>query len=166
MKVLLTILGALLSALEALGAPPDVSKVIHYTAPTNFFGGVAGKPRSDPGDNPMALDGPPVLNFRERYDYRHPSEIIFNLGLACAYVGPGKVVQFLPATATSLKEDMEAYYKGKFPTSTSVSIAKINGLNAVMFTATRPPGPVQPYFTSSAEMMGGFRFWKLSQRVI
>lgn len=145
MKVLLT-LGALLSAFQALASPPDSTKVIHYTAPTNFLGGVAVEPRSDPGDNPMALDGPPILEFKERYDYRHPSEIRFNLGLACAYLGPGKVVQFLPATATSLKEDMEAQYKGKFPTSTSVSIGKINRLTAVSFTGKRPPGPVQPYF--------------------
>lgn len=146
MKASLTILGALLSAAQAVAAPLDFSKVIHYTAPTNFFGGVAGDPRRDPGDNPMALDGPPVLEYRERFDYRHPSEISFNLGLACAYVGPGKIVRFLPATPTSLKQDMEAYYKGKFADQTPVLIAKINGVTAVSFTATRPPGPVQPYF--------------------
>lgn len=144
-KVLLAILVALLSVFQALAAP-DLAKVIHYTAPTNFFGGSAAEARSDPGDNPMSLNGSQVFAFKERYDYRHPSDIRFKLGLACAYVGPGKVLEFLPASATSLKEDMATYYKGQFPTSSPVSISKINGLNAVSFTAARPPGPVQPYF--------------------
>lgn len=145
-KVLVIILGTILAAFHSLAAPPDFTKVIHYAAPTNFVGLVAGEKRSDPGDNPMILSGPRIFDFKERYDYRHPSEIIFNLGLVCACVGPGKVIEFLPTTPDLMKKEMEAQYKGKFPTITSVSIEKINGLNAVCFTASRPPGPVQPYF--------------------
>ena len=145
-NVLVIILGTIPQAFQALAAPPDFTNVIRYTAPTNFFGGVASEARSDPGDNPMALGGLQILDFKERYDYRHPSEIIFNLGLVCAYLGPGKVLHFLPATPALMKSDMEAEYTGKFPNSTSVSIEKINGLNAVCLTASRPPEAVQPYF--------------------
>jgi hypothetical protein len=136
----------LLSGFQAFGASPEIAKIIQYTAPTNFFGGVDIESRSDPGDNPLSLQGPQILSFRERYDYRHPSDIIFNVGLACAYVGPGKVIQYVPATPQALKQDMETFYKDKFPASTPVLVSKIAGLTAVSFSASRPPGPIQPFF--------------------
>jgi hypothetical protein len=145
-QVSLIIVGTLFAAAQAEAAPPDFIKVIHYAPPTNFFGGIAQQPRSDPGDNPMALAGPRIFEYRERYNYSHPSEISVSLGLACAYLGKGKVLHFLPATASSLKKDMEANYKDKFADQTPVLVGKINGLNSVSFTATRPPGPVEPYF--------------------
>jgi len=126
-------------------AVPNFTKAIRYTAPTNFYGGVAGETRTDPGDNPFSLEGPDVLSYKDRSDW-NCGDIMFRFGLVSAYVGPGKVIKYLPVTDSTLKAEMDGEYKGKFPQSTPATIGQINGLNSVSLTASRPPGGAGPYY--------------------
>ena len=66
----------LLAVVPAWAAMPDFTQAIRYTAPTNFYGGVAGGMRTDPGDNPFSLEGPDVLSYKDRGDW--------NCGASCS----------------------------------------------------------------------------------
>jgi len=55
-------------------------------------------------------------------------------------------VKFLPTEPTDLKKYLEAEYNGRFPNITPAVIDEIDGLTSVSLTATRPPGPIRPYF--------------------
>jgi hypothetical protein len=136
--------GLLALTVRGMTAPPDFTKAIKYTPPTNFYGGPAGEARTDPGDNPFSMNGPRVLEYLDKND--RCGCIIFQLGLVGAYVGEGKVVKFLPVASSALKEEIESEYKGKFPNSTPAIVGEINGLTSVSLTATRPPGEIRPYF--------------------
>ncbi len=126
------------------GSPQDITNIIHYTPPTDFWGGAARGTRSDPGDNPLSLDGPELLH----YVYPNRGDVIFKIGLAGAYLGKGKIVKFLSTEPSDLQKYMEAEYQGRFPlvTVTPAVIGIVSGLTAVSMDGTRPPGPVKPTF--------------------
>lgn len=137
--------GVLLAAVPVRAAMPDFTQAIRYTAPTNFYGGVAGGMRTDPGDNPFSLEGPDVLSYKDRGDW-NCGDIMFRFGLVSAYVGEGKVIKYLPVTATTLEAEMNREYQGKFPQITPATAGRINGFDAVSLTASRPPGGAGPYY--------------------
>ncbi len=66
------------------------------------------------------------------------SAVILQVGLACYYIGNGKVIKFLPATPADLRKSLESEYKGRLPNLTLTSVGKLNGLTTVSLTATRP----------------------------
>ena len=128
-----------------MAAPLDFSKFIYYTCPTNFYRyTLDDELRSDPGDDPFSMNGRIGLQYKDKND--RCGLILFQFGLAGAYVGEGKVVKFLPTEPGDLKKYMEAEYEGKFPQVTPVAVGKIDGLTAVSVTASRPPGQIRPYF--------------------
>jgi hypothetical protein len=145
MKPLLLTASSLLLAITATaGRLSDLAACIHYTPPTNFYGGVVTHPRTDPGDNPLSLTSPEFLEYS---DPRSGSHVIFSFALIGAYVGDGKVVHFLPVTPSLMTKEIEAEYKGKFPYITPASFNLIHGLTAVNLTAVRPAG--EPRFLRS-----------------
>ena len=137
--------GLLALTVSGVAAPLDFTKAIHYTPPTNFYRSLLDdESRSDPGDNPLSMNGPEVLHYLNKND--RCGLIIFQFGLVSAYIGEGKIVKFLPVTPAALKAEMESEYRGNFSNSTPVVAGEISGLTSVSLTATRPPGPVRPYF--------------------
>jgi len=144
MRNQILLIGLLFFAIQGIAAPVDVAKAVHYTPLSNFYGGTFGAPRTDPGDNPFSMNGPEFLDYMNKND--RCDLITFQLGFAGAYVGAGKVVKFLPTEPTDLKKYLEAEYNGRFPNITPAVIDEIDGLTSVSLTATRPPGPIRPYF--------------------
>jgi hypothetical protein len=110
-------------------SPPDFTKAIQYTPPTNFLNAPLGSDDNLFGGN------------MEAFQYSSGdqcSTIIFQLGLVCFYIGDGKVIKFLPAKPSNLKESLESEYKGRLPNLTPAVIGKLNGLTTVSLTALRP----------------------------
>lgn len=141
MKLLLHIACSFLLALPAsAGRLSDLVTTIHYTPPTNFYGGIA-HPRTDPGDNPLSLTSPEFLEYTSK-DSR-TANVMFSLALVGAYVGQGKVMHFLPVTPDLMRNEIEEENKRKFPQTTPASVANIHGLTAVNLTASRPTGDPQ-----------------------
>jgi hypothetical protein len=137
MKFIMWFGGALFIANCGIGSPLDFSKVIHYTPPTNFFSAPPGSDDDLFGGNVAAF---------QYSSGDQCSTVIFQLGLACFYVGEGKVIKFLPAKPTDLKESLENEYKGRLPNLTPAVIGKLHGLTDVSLTATRPPGGNPRFF--------------------
>jgi hypothetical protein len=126
----------------------DITNAIKYAPPTNWYGGFAGKARSDPGDPLFSLDSPELLHYATygRAGKSGRGDIIFQIGLVGAYVGPGKVIKYLPAEPSDLKKYLESEYKGRWSGTqvSPASIDKIGGLVSVSLTVTRPEGPTKP----------------------
>jgi len=133
-----------LLTVTAVAAPLDLAQAVHYTAPTNFFNISPAAARTDPGDSPLSLGGLQFLDYKDK-NYRNFSEVIFQVGLAGVYIGPGKILHCSPVTPSLLKNEIESEYHRNFPEA-SATLNKINGMTSVSLTATRPPGPVRPYF--------------------
>ena len=142
MKPLLLTASSLLLAITATaGRLSDLAACIHYTPPTNFYGGVVTQPRTDPGDNPLSLTSPEFLEYSSPGGGAH---VLFSFALIGAYLGEGKVTHFLPVTPSLMMKEIESEYKGRFPDATPASLNQIHGLTAVNLTAARPAG--QPRF--------------------
>ena len=137
------LIGLLFWAVEAAADLTNLAAAVHYTPPTNCYHSIEGD-RSDPGDDPFSMNGPELLQYKDKND--RCGLISFRLGLAGAYVGEGKMLEFLPVEPASLKEQIKNEYKGKLPKISPATITKINESTAVSLTATRPPGSNAPYF--------------------
>jgi hypothetical protein len=122
---------------SGIGSSLDFSKAIHYTPPTNFI--------STPLGSDDDLFGGNMATFQYSSGDQC-STVIFQLGLACFYVGEGKVIKFLPAKPTDLKESLGNEYKGRLPNLTPAVIGELHGLTDVSLTATRPPGGNPRFF--------------------
>jgi hypothetical protein len=135
--LLLTASSLLLVITASAGRLSDLAVCIHYTPPTNFYGGFITQPRTDPGYNPLSLAS---SEFLEYSDLRTGAHVLFSFALIGAYVGEGKVPHFLPVTPSLMMKEIEAEYKGKFPDITPASLSQMHGLTAVNITAARPEG--------------------------
>jgi hypothetical protein len=130
-KLSLCLSGLLFIANWGICSPLDFTKVIRYIPPTNFLSAPLGSDDDLFGGNMAAC---------QYSSSDQCSTIIFQLGLACFYIGDGKVIKFLPAKPTDLKESLENENKGRLPNLTPAVIGKLNGLTTVSLTATRPSG--------------------------
>lgn len=119
------------------GRLSDLAAAIHYTPPTNFYGGI-DHPPTDPGDDPLSLTSPRFLHYLLRG--KGTADVMFSFSLIGAYVGEGKVVHYLPVTPSLMRREIEETYRGKFPNTTPATVDTIQGLTAVNLTASRPTG--------------------------
>ena len=128
-KLSLYVGGLLFIASLGICAPPDFTKVIQYTPPTHFF--------ADPPNSADNFFGGNMVSLQYSSSDQC-SAVILQVGLACYYIGNGKVIKFLPATPADLRKSLESEYKGRLPNLTLTSVGKLNGLTRVSLTATRP----------------------------
>jgi hypothetical protein len=142
MKVFLGILTLILLTNRGLCGPiENFFKTVHYTAPTNFF---TYDPKAAYVTNENFTDPFSIGEYGMEYNCNDQcSSLIFQLDLACYYLGEGKIYKFLPAKPTDLKEDFEKFCKSdliKLTNMPPATFVKVGGLTAVCSTTTRPPG--------------------------
>jgi hypothetical protein len=137
-KTSLCVVVLLVFGFRAMCSPADFVNAIHFTAPTNFHGNIVIHPRTDPGDNPLSLEGPEFLSY-VKYG-KDGGQISFQLGMIGAYVGAGKVVHFMPVTPPFLKEELEDRFKNVSGDKTAVTIDTIDGYTAAHLSISRSPG--------------------------
>jgi hypothetical protein len=135
-KLVLLIAGMLLFHATAFCDDRELIKAIQFTLPS----GVAPLKvplRSDPGDDPLALNGP---GFSCAGWDRQRSEADFQICFARAYVGEGKAIHFLSAETSDLKQELEKQYKDRFPDALPATVGKIDGLTAISLATTSSVG--------------------------
>jgi hypothetical protein len=135
--------GALFVATTATaGRLSDMAQAIHFTPPTNFYGGVITHPRTDPGDNPLSLTSPAFLQYTDKRGGF--ANLSFHLSLIGAFVGEGKVIHYQQVTPALMAKEIEAEYKDRLSNTTPAVVENLQGLTSVNLTVTRPQ--VQPTF--------------------
>jgi hypothetical protein len=121
-------------------APPDLSDIVRFAAPTNFFRHIPeGPPRSDQGDDPFSMDGREFFYYQDKND--RYGQIIFKFGAVGAFVGQGKAVKFTTVTPATLKKQFEYAYRGNFSDAASIISSEIDGLPFVGLSAVRTAQP-------------------------